>query len=411
MWRQKLSGCALLQVKKRQGEEMSIPMVRSNFCINCNPQGCKNHVKKDIECVISHKKSMCQSPYATEHTVSNLQHNPKNVLVIGSSSGYGLATRIVAAFGYDCNTVGVSYERAESEKKQGTPGWYHNRAFEEEASHLDTKHITIEGDAFSQIIKNTVVKVAKEMNIQFDLVIYSIASHQRKDEATDTVYQSCIKPFGNAFVGKTINVMSYELKDVSIPPATQEEIEGTIKVMGGEDWKLWMRCLKEASLLSHGGLSIAYSYIGSALTAPIYKDGTIGLAKKDLEATTLTLNEELASLSYRTFIACMKGIATRSSAIIPSLPLYLSALFKVMKEKECHEGAIEQVMRLFGEKLTGRHAVVTDSSGLIRLDDAELQDDVQSEVERLMQEAIKTGSLEALDVAGYKSEFLSASGF
>ena len=384
-------------------------MVRSNICINCNPEGCKSNVKKDIECVLSHKNAMQKN--ATKRTSHHLHNNPKNILVIGASNGYGLASRIVSAFGYDYNTVGLSYERAESEKKQGTPGWYHNRAFEEEAKHLDTWHITIEGDAFSRRAKNDVVKVASKMNIQFDLVIYSIASHQRQDESSNTLYQSCVKPVGTTFDGKTIDVMSCELKDISLSPATQDEINGTIKVMGGEDWKLWMRCLKEASLLSPKGLSIAYSYIGSALTAPIYKDGTIGLAKKDLEASALALNEELKQIPYRTFIACMKGIVTRSSAIIPSLPLYLSALFKVMKEKGCHEGAIEQVMRLFGEKLVGRYEVVTDSSGLIRLDDAELKDDIQKEVECLMQEAIKTGSLEALDVAGYKNAFLSTNGF
>jgi len=388
---------------------MNSPMVRSNICINCNPEGCKSNVKKDIECVLSHKNAMQKN--ATKRTSHHLHNNPKNILVIGASNGYGLASRIVSAFGYDYNTVGLSYERAESEKKQGTPGWYHNRAFEEEAKHLDTWHITIEGDAFSRRAKNDVVKVASKMNIQFDLVIYSIASHQRQDESSNTLYQSCVKPVGTTFDGKTIDVMSCELKDISLSPATQDEINGTIKVMGGEDWKLWMRCLKEASLLSPKGLSIAYSYIGSALTAPIYKDGTIGLAKKDLEASALALNEELKQIPYRTFIACMKGIVTRSSAIIPSLPLYLSALFKVMKEKGCHEGAIEQVMRLFGEKLVGRYEVVTDSSGLIRLDDAELKDDIQKEVECLMQEAIKTGSLEALDVAGYKNAFLSTNGF
>ena len=388
---------------------MNSPMVRSNICINCNPEGCKSNVKKDIECVLSHKNAMHKN--ATKRTSHHLHNNPKNVLVIGASNGYGLASRIVSAFGYDYNTVGLSYERAESEKKQGTPGWYHNRAFEEEAKHLDTWHITIEGDAFSKRAKNDVVKVAREMNVQFDLVIYSIASHQRQDESSNTLYQSCVKPVGTTFDGKTIDVMSCQLKNISLSPATQDEINGTIKVMGGEDWKLWMRCLKEASLLSPKGLSIAYSYIGSALTAPIYKDGTIGLAKKDLEASALALNEELKQIPYRTFIACMKGIVTRSSAIIPSLPLYLSALFKVMKEKGCHEGAIEQVMRLFGEKLVGRYEVVTDSSGLIRLDDAELKDDIQKEVECLMQEAIKTGSLEALDVAGYKNAFLATNGF
>lgn len=390
---------------------MNNPMVRSNLCINCNPEGCKNNVKKDIEYVISHKKAICKNFENKEGDAPYLLTTEKNVLVIGASSGYGLATRIVTAFGYECNTVGVSYERAESEKKIGTPGWYHNRAFEEEARNLNTRHITIEGDAFSTTIKEKVVKIAKVMNIKFDLVVYSIASHQRKDEKSGVLYQSCVKPVATTFTGKTIDVMKGKLEDISIAPATKDEIDGTIKVMGGEDWKLWMRCLKESSLLSPKGLSIAYSYIGSALTAPIYKDGTIGLAKKDLEASALALNEELKQIPYRTFIACMKGIATRSSAIIPSLPIYLSALFKVMKEKGCHEGAIEQVMRLFGEKLVGRYEVVTDPSGLIRLDDAELQDDIQKEVEQLMQEAIKTGSLEDLDVEGYKDAFLATNGF
>ena len=387
---------------------MSIPMVRNNLCINCNPEGCKNNVKKDIEYVLTHKKKICKK---LEKSKLNLLKTPKNVLIIGASNGYGLASRIVAAFDYECNTIGISYERAESEKKMGTPGWYHNRAFEEEAKNLSTKHITIEGDAFSKAIKKEVMKVAKEMGIQFDLIIYSIASHQREDEQSGVLYQSCVKPITNTFNSKTINVMKEKLEDISIAPATKEEIESTIKVMGGEDWKQWMLELKEALLLSPGGISIAYSYIGSHLTDPIYKNGTIGSAKKDLETTCSALNIELKDIPYRSFISCMKGIATRSSAIIPSLPLYLSALFKVMKKRGNHEGAIEQVIRLFQDRLYTETEVVMDSSGFIRLDECELDKDVQSEVERLMNDAIEKASLENLDIEGYKSEFLSASGF
>ena len=255
------------------------------------------------------------------------------------------------------------------------------------------------------------MKVAKEMGIQFDLIIYSIASHQRQDEQSGVLYQSCVKPITNTFNGKTINVMKEKLEDISIAPATKEEIESTIKVMGGEDWKQWMLELQEASLLSSGGISIAYSYIGSHLTDPIYKNGTIGSAKKDLETTCSALNIELKDIPYRSFISCMKGIATRSSSIIPSLPLYLSALFKVMKKRGNHEGAIEQVIRLFQDRLYNETEVVVDSSGFISLDECELDKDVQSEVERLMNNAIEKASLENLDIEGYKSEFLSASGF
>lgn len=374
------------------------PMVRNNICINAHPEGCKKNVENQIEYTLKYKR--CK----TSKTL-------KNVLVIGSSNGYGLASRIVACFGYNANTVGVSLEKAGTANRTGTPGWYNNLAFEEKAKENNTFHCTIEGDAFSDEIKQQVIEVAKAKGIVFDLVIYSLASPVRKDPITGETYQSCIKPIGASFKGKTINIIKEELETVLIQEATEKEISETIHVMGSEDWHRWIHLLKEKGVLAKGFITIAYSYIGPKVTHELYKDGTIGRAKEDLEKHLTDLNDKIKELEGRAFVCVNKGVATRSSAIIPVIPLYLSCLFKVMKDCGTHEGAIEQINRLFAEKLYAEHDIPLDNEGRIRLDERELDKEVQTKTTELMNKVIEENNVFLADIEGYKKDFLQASGF
>lgn len=373
------------------------PMVRNNICINAHPGGCKKNVENQIEYTLKYKR--CK-------TAKTL----KNVLVIGSSNGYGLASRIVACFGYNANTVGVSLEKAGTANRTGTPGWYNNLAFEEKAKENNTFHCTIEGDAFSDEIKQQVIEVAKAKGIVFDLVIYSLASPVRKDPITGETYQSCIKPIGASFKGKTINIIKEELETVLIQEATEKEISETIHVMGSEDWHRWIHLLKEKGVLAKGFITIAYSYIGPKVTHELYKDGTIGRAKEDLEKHLADLNDKIKELEGRAFVCVNKGVATRSSAIIPVIPLYLSCLFKVMKDCGTHEGAIEQINRLFAE-LYAEHDIPLDNEGRIRLDERELDKEVQTKTTELMNKVIEENNVFLADIEGYKKDFLQASGF
>lgn len=374
------------------------PMVRNNICINAHPEGCKKNVENQIEYTCKQK-----------HNKSN--KTLRNILVIGSSNGYGLASRIVACFGYGANTFGVSLEKAGTSNRAGTPGWYNNLAFEVVAKEKGTFHYTIEGDAFSDEIKKEVIEKAKAQNIVFDLIIYSMASPIRKDPITEELYQSCIKPIGTSFEGKTINVMKAELEDVLIQEATEKEIVDTVHVMGSEDWHRWIFTLKENGVLAKGFMTVAYSYIGPNITHKLYKDGTIGRAKDDLEKHLPLLNDKIKDLEGKAFVCVNKGIATRSSAIIPVIPLYLSCLFKVMKDCGTHEGAIEQINRLFSEKLYTNSPIPLDSKGRIRLDEKELDEDVQRKTCELMDRVVKEKNIFLSDIEGYKKDFLQASGF
>lgn len=376
------------------------PMIRNNICINCQPEGCKKNIEKQIQFVKDYNK------------LHKSKVKFKNVLVIGCSNGYGLATRVVASFGCGARTIGVSLERASSEKKTGTPGWYHNRAFEQTAKETGKNHITIEGDAFSNEIKREVIEEAKKHGIKFDLIVYSIASPLRKDAKTCEVYKSVIKPIKTPFNAKTLNIVTGAIEDVYIPVANEKEISDTIKVMGGEDWENWLCLLKDENLLSKNIITFSYSYIGSSLQATIYKDGTIGQAKKDLERSAKYLNETLKSLNGKAFLCVMKGIVTRSSAIIPSLPLYLSCLLKVMKKRNCYSEAIEDVVKLFYEKLDFECLDnLLSSDGFLHCDGKELNEDVQHEVKLVMDEIIKSGNVLLADIEGYRKAFLEASGF
>ena len=405
-------------------------MVRNNICLNAHPKGCKKAVLDQIE----YTKARAEA--RKNGTLSGLDERdnngvaaPKNVLVLGCSNGYGLASRISASFGYGADIIGVSFEKAGTEKKWGTPGWYNNLAFDQAAKEANIKSITIDGDAFSNEIKDQVVKAAKENNMIFDLVVYSLASPVRTDPATGIMHKSVIKPFGNPFVGKTIDPFTKEIKEISAEPATDEEKEATIKVMGGEDWKLWIEKLVAEGLLSEGAITVAYSYIGPEVSKAIYRSGTIGKAKEHLEATAKELDDVLAGVKGSAYVSVNKGLVTRASAVIPIIPFYLTSLYKVMKADGSHEGCIEQINRLFDSRLYGFPCgkalevaeelgcklndknISVDNENRIRIDDRELSKAVQTKVDELMPKITVENMEEIADLEGYKHDFLATSGF
>ena len=405
-------------------------MVRNNICLNAHPKGCKKAVLDQIEYT---KKRAEARKNGTLSGLDERDNNgvaaPKNVLVLGCSNGYGLASRITASFAYGADTIGVSFEKAGTEKKWGTPGWYNNLAFDQAAKEANIKSITIDGDAFSNEIKDQVVKAAKENNMIFDLVVYSLASPVRTDPATGIMHKSVIKPFGKPFVGKTIDPFTKEIKEISAEPATDEEKEATIKVMGGEDWKLWIEKLVAEGLLSEGAITVAYSYIGPEVSKAIYRSGTIGKAKEHLEATAKELDDVLAGVKGSAYVSVNKGLVTRASAVIPIIPFYLTSLYKVMKADGSHEGCIEQINRLFDSRLYGLPCgkalevaeelgcklndknISVDTENRIRIDDRELSKAVQTKVDELMPKITVENMEEIADLEGYKHDFLATSGF
>ena len=324
------------------------PMVRSNICLNAHPAGCKQNVLNQIEYVKKETEKRGKSCTGIGYKGAGA---PRCVLVLGCSNGYGLASRINAAFGYGASTVGVSFEKSGTATKGGTPGWYNNLAFDQFTEKEGLKSITLNCDAFSHETKQQVIDIAKKEGFVFDLVVYSIASPVRTDPDTGVMYKSVLKPIGKVYSGKTIDAFTNEIKEVSAEPATEEEVANTVKVMGGEDWKLWIHKLNEASILSKDCITVAYSYIGPEVSQAIYRTGTIGKAKEHLEKTARELDSEFGGSGMRAFVSVNKGLVTRASAIIPIIPLYLSTLFKVMKQKGLHEGCIEQMYRLFSQRL------------------------------------------------------------
>lgn len=384
------------------------PMVRSNICLNAHPQGCKQEVLNQIEYTKKIKAKTAEIKG---------KHRPvKNVLVLGCSTGYGLASRIAAAFAYDADTIGVSFEKPGSETRFGTPGWYNNLAFDAEAKKSGLKSITINGDAFSDEIKTQVINKAKENNMKFDLVVYSLASPVRTDPDTKVMYRSVIKPVGKDFSGKTFDTMTGEMKEITATAATEEEIANTVKVMGGEDWERWINQLIKAEVLNEGCLTVAYSYIGPELSQAIYRSGTIGMAKQDLEARAGNIQKVINTVKGQAFVSVNKGLVTRSSAVIPIIPLYLSVLFKVMKQQGTHEGCIEQMNRLFAERLylkneNGDTPIPVDSENRIRIDDWEMDVKVQNEVNKIMPQVTAENISVLGDFEGYRHDFLAANGF
>jgi enoyl-[acyl-carrier protein] reductase / trans-2-enoyl-CoA reductase (NAD+) len=387
------------------------PMIRSNICINAHPVGCAKETERQIAYV--------QGQKAKRGTKSAKEggNGPKTVLVLGCSTGYGLASRIAAAFEYGADTIGVSFEKEATETKGGTPGWYNNMAFDRAAKKAGLESITINGDAYSDEIRAEVIADVKKMNRKFDLIIYSLASPVRVDPDTKVMYRSVIKPENKPYSGETMDMMTEKLSVMTAEPATAEEVANTVKVMGGEDWIRWIKQLTESGVLNQGCRTIAYSYIGPELSHAIYRNGTIGAAKKDLEAKAHEIDKSLkTSVGGAAYVSENKGLVTRSSAVIPIISLYLSVLFKVMKEKGTHEGCIEQMERLFAERLfTGDNSaagnVPVDSEGRIRIDDLELTDDVQNEVNKRMATITEENLSTVGDLVGYKHDFLATNGF
>ena len=396
------------------------PMVRSNMCLNAHPIGCAKEVENQIEFVKAQK--------AKRGTKSLKEggNGPKFVLVLGCSTGYGLASRISAAFEYGADTIGVSFEKAGTETKGGTPGWYNNLAFDRAAKKEGLFTETFSADAFSHETRKMIIEEAKKAGKKFDLIVYSLASPVRSDPdkidpnsetGAHVLYKSVIKPIGKTYAGNGIDILTNTLKESAAEPANEDEIANTVKVMGGEDWQLWIDQLAAAGVLAEGCRTVAYSYIGPELSHAIYRDGTIGQAKKHLEATAHTLNEKLAKeLGGAAYVSVNKGLVTRSSAVIPIISLYLSILFKVMKAKGTHEGCIEQMERLFAERLyTGENSsagkVPVDEENRIRVDDLEMQPDVQAEVDKLMAKVNNDNIAEICDLDGYKHDFYATNGF
>lgn len=387
------------------------PKIRSNICINAHPEGCAKDTLRQIEYVKAQKAKRGIK------SAKEGGNGPKTVLVLGCSTGYGLASRISAAFEYGADTIGVSFEKEGTETKGGTPGFYNNMAFDKAAKEAGLKSVTINGDAYSNEVRDQVIAELKKFGTKVDLLVYSLASPVRTDPSDGIMYKSVIKPINQSYSGKCLDIIAEKLTEASAEPANEEEIANTVKVMGGEDWKLWIDALTKADVLNEGVCTVAYSYIGPELSHAIYRDGTIGGAKKHLEKTAHELDAQLkASLKGSAYVSENKGLVTRSSAVIPVISFYLAVLFKVMKAMNIHEGCIEQMERLFAERLyCGSNSEMTtvpvDAENRIRLDDWELRDDVQAKVVENMNKTTDENLAEYCDLAGYKHDFLSANGF
>ena len=371
------------------------PRVRGFICTTAHPVGAAREVQR-------------QADYARERKFSHGE--PRAALVVGSSMGYGLSTRIAAAFGAGAGTVGVFLEKPASDKRTATAGWYNSAAFHRAANDAGLYAASIDGDAFSDEIKRQAVDTIRRDLGQVDLVVYSLAA-PRRTLADGTVAKSVLKPIGQTYRNTTIDVESGAVSEVAIEPAEEAEIADTVKVMGGEDWEAWIDALESGGALAPDARTLAYSYIGPELTYAVYRKGTIGRAKDHLEATAKRLDERLRPGGGRAFVSVNKGLVTQSSSAIPVVPLYISLLFRVMKDKGLHEGTIEQMGRLLTDRLYAGGEVPTDEEGRIRLDDREMRDDVQADVERRWREVSSDNVEQLADLAGYRHDFLQLFGF
>ncbi len=371
------------------------PKIRGFICTTAHPDGCARHVAQQIEVV----KSRGLIPNA-----------PKKVLVIGSSTGYGLSSRIAAAFGGGAATIGVFFEKRGEENRCGTAGWYNSAAFEREAAAAGLYARSFNGDAFSDEMKASVIAAIKEDLGQVDCVIYSLASPRRTHPKTGETFKSVLKPIGESFTNKDLNTTTGVVGEVTLPPAEGDDVAHTVAVMGGEDWEMWMDAMREAGVLANGVTTVAYSYIGPEVTWPIYKNGTIGQAKEDLERAQRALDERLAPLGGKAWVSVNKALVTQASSAIPVVPLYISLLYKVMKANGTHEDTIEQMDRMFRDRLYGG-APQPDEAGRIRIDDWEMANDVQQLVNQRW-EAVNTENFAELgDFEGYQESFLRLFGF
>ena len=348
------------------------PKVRGFICTNAHPQGCAANVNEQIEFIKS------KAPYVHKGQGAT----PKNVLVIGSSTGYGLASRITAAFGYGANTMGVFFEKAPTERKTASAGYYNSAAFEQAAKEAGLYAKSFNGDAFSTACKEQVIAQIKADMGKIDLVVYSLASPRRQDPVTGEVYSSTLKPIGESYTAKNLNTDTQVVGEITVEPASDAEIDTTVKVMGGEDWELWMNALAKADVLNDGVQTVAYTYLGEKLTWPIYGHATIGKAKEDLDRAAGQLREDLSSLQASARVGVLKAVVTQASSAIPVMPLYLAILFKVMKEEGTHEGCIEQLQRLFTECLYSDEPRLDDQARF-RVDELELSPEVQAKVEAI----------------------------
>jgi enoyl-[acyl-carrier protein] reductase/trans-2-enoyl-CoA reductase (NAD+) len=371
------------------------PRVRGFMCITSHPAGCDENVKQQIEYVQSQ---------------GEIADGPKKVLVIGSSTGYGLASRISAGFGSNAASLGLFFEKEGTEKKPATAGWYNSAAFHIYAEQKGLYAKSINGDAFSDEIKQKAIEVIKQDLGQVDLVVYSLASPRRTHPKTGEVFNSCLKPIGKSVTQRGINTDKQIIQDVTLDPATDDDISNTIAVMGGEDWQMWIEALDEAGVLADGAKTTAYTYIGEKLTWDIYWDGTIGQAKKDLDTRVINLREKLAATGGDARVSVLKAVVTQASSAIPIMPLYLSLLFKIMKADGSHEGCIEQVYGLFRDSLYGSQPTV-DDEGRLRADGLELRPEIQDAVAQLWEQVTTENVSDLSDFAGYKSEFLRLFGF
>lgn len=374
------------------------PRVRGFICTNAHPTGCAAHVNEQIAYIQQQPK------------VAESDQAPKKVLVIGASTGYGLASRISAAFGGGAATLGVFFEKAPTERKTGSAGYYNSAAFEQAAHQAGLYAKSFNGDAFSHEMKDRVIEQIKADLGQVDLVVYSLASPRRTDPTSGETFNSVLKPIGQSYTAKNLNTDTLKVADMTVEPASDEEIANTVKVMGGEDWELWVNALADAGVLAEGCKTVAYTYLGDKLTWPIYGHATIGKAKEDLDRAAEGLRHRLSTLGGDARVAVLKALVTQSSSAIPIMPLYISTLYKVMKEMGTHEGCIEQVYRLYTEGLytdTPR----LDNTARLRMDEKELAANVQDAVGQIWPQVTEDNLFELTDYQGYRDEFLKLFGF
>jgi enoyl-[acyl-carrier protein] reductase/trans-2-enoyl-CoA reductase (NAD+) len=369
--------------------------MRGFICLTSHPKGCEQSVKNQIEFIKS------------KGTIEGA----KKVLVIGASTGFGLASRITSAFGSNAATIGVFFEKPPVEGRPGSPGWYNSAAFENEAHKAGLYAKSINGDAFSNEIKKQTLDLIKADLGQIDLVIYSLASPVRVHPVTGVMHRSVLKPIGSTYTNKTVDFHTGIVSEISIEPCQGDDIDNTVAVMGGEDWAMWMKELKDSNLLAPGATTVAYSYIGPSLTEAVYRKGTIGRAKDHLEKTAFEITDSLKSIDGKAYVSVNKALVTQASSAIPVIPLYISLLYKIMKAEGIHEGCIEQIQRLFHDRLYTGKPIPTDEAGRIRIDDWEMRPDVQQKIADLWKLATTESLSEIGDLSGYKQDFLNLFGF
>ncbi len=369
--------------------------IRGFICLTSHPKGCERNVINQIDFIKSKGKI----------------NGPKNVLVIGASTGFGLASRITCAFGSNASSIGVFFEKPPQEGRPASPGWYNSAAFQQEAKKAGLYAKSINGDAFSDEVKTkTIDLILKDLG-KIDLVIYSLASPVRTHPKTGVTHRSRLKPIGQSFTNKTVDFHTGIVTDITIEPCTEADIENTVAVMGGEDWQMWMDALVKADALSNGAMTVAYSYIGPSITEAVYRKGTIGKAKDHLEATAFKITDSLKALNGKAYVSVNKALVTQASSAIPVIPLYISLLYKKMKEAGTHEGCIEQIQRLFSERLYSGHSIPTDEKGRIRIDDLEMSEGIQSKIAELWLQ-VNTENLSKIgDLEGYRADFMNLFGF